>query len=205
MKRIALTGAPGSGKSALATALLPENTSYRPARRVRHIDGYADGLRSRTQWAFGYYGGWIANLAVAFERTTLEEQQARLMEMGDYPGEGEPVLITCGTLVDTIAYTAMTMNVNHVDESNPGENDYLRVSNTMHMLGMLFHDTWPGRYDHVFYLPTSSEQPLDRHLSVEIQAALNQLGTPYVELPLSFQEQLDVLATTLSDDAAPPA
>lgn len=199
MKRIALSGAPGSGKTDLANTLRDARADH-----TFVLDQYVEGLRDRTGWSYGYYGGWVANLNVALTRLTQETRES-LFAL-DYFDEGndEILQVTCGTLVDTIAYTATTMNVNHVDLVDAGNDDYRRVANTMTILGMLVHDTWPDHYDLTFYLETSSEDPLDQHLGREILAAFETLGIPYVPLPAGLDERVEMV-TDLLEPGEPPA
>lgn len=192
--KVALAGAPGSGKSALAHGI-----QQHFEQDVFIVDDYVEHFQVDQGWVCGILGGWIANLSIALRRLEMEDRDRRSLIIGE-----NPAYITCGTLVDTTAYAAATMSVHHRDAMISND-DYVRVSNTMHVLGMLFHDTWPGRYDHVFYLPTLDPDSVHQYLAREIDAALNTFEVPYHVLRGDPDERLaQALSFMGADEASTP-
>lgn len=188
MRRIALVGPPGSGKTELAHGIV-----QRMDGAWDLVDGYVEKLRDETGWAYGHWAGWIANLGVALRRMEVEERVWNSNAVG---------AVSCGTLVDTLAYAAMHMEIRQAS-SMPAADDYVRVANVMHTIGMLFNDTWPGRYDHVLLLaPAGDTGHLDDRLYETMESALEVLDVPYGEVRHGDQAIADALAT-INRDATP--
>lgn len=197
MKTVGLIGVPGSGKTELADEIF---THYAVeydgpiGGLVVKIDGYVESIQRLQGWACDVWGGWIANLSIALTRLEREEYERR-------SNEGDAVHVTCGTLVDTLAYAALSLNVRHRD-AEVSNDDYVRAQNVMHTLGMLFSDTWPNRYDHLFFLFRPDAPPAYAELQDAMTTALDTLAVPYVALPA--EDRIDLVTNHLDDEPAAP-
>ena len=186
--RIGLSGAPKSGKTELAVQLA-EHFGWDDPYPI--VDDYVEDLRADTDWAYGYWGGYQANLQVALERLR-KEIKVELSSKNK---------ITCGTLLDTCAYAA---NLTYI----PWENEIIdaretqRTEMVMHILGMLFIDTFPERYDHLFYLPTRSEEFFDKSQDEILRMAFNQFRAPHHALVTDQTQLADAIRIIESDEAS---
>ncbi len=130
---IALIGAPGSGKTKLAKKIAKYDSTF------KIVDGYVPKLEKRTNIALGYLAPLVPNLMVAAERLAAEHNARDKSEN----------VISCGTVIENIAYTAhhAIVLLDTVDDPVVAS---VRVNATMDAL-MLFLEAW--YYDYVFYLP----------------------------------------------------
>jgi hypothetical protein len=132
--KIAIIGAPGSGKTDVAVALADKF----PTGPTALVDGYVEELGNVTGFAYGHATGFTGNLQIAFERLRAE-QYARQNDR----------IITCGTLIETVLYTRLYAE----GRINAAPNEEIirelnRANNTAALYGQLIWDTW--RYDYVF-------------------------------------------------------
>jgi hypothetical protein len=153
--KIALLGAPGTGKSAIAKRavkilntlplgdLIGDQTNP-PGKQWKVIDGYVERLAKRT----GLFQEELAtipqNLAVITERWVLEaEAQNKHINT-----------ITCGSLYETIIYSSFTTLFTPMGE---GSLVYDQLFNQvmMHALGALEGSTYD--YDAIFWVPWTQE------------------------------------------------
>lgn len=156
--KIALIGTPGSGKTDLAHALDDATV----------IDDYAQEVAERGDWAIGFSGGYLTNLAVALERHSLERSV----------WESEGHTVTCGTVIESSVYMAL-----HFEESqrylNEGPDraaEMQRIQASMEIFACIFMDTF--KYDRVYYLPPVKAieeneermKKMDQHLQAAFQA-----------------------------------
>src|SRR4051812_40126539 len=91
--RIALVGAPQSGKTELAKQL---ETALSPRKAVV-VDDYVSELGNRTNLAFSHYANYLGNCQVAIARYNAE-CTAQLKQVA---------VITCGTVLETTVYSAL--------------------------------------------------------------------------------------------------
>lgn len=167
--RIALIGAPESGKSELATKLSE-------AFGVPVIDNYAIDLANDTHLWIGHASSYVPNLFIALERYKRE--------FGDDVSSGR---ITCGTAVETMAYCACYSS-RVKEDSSPDEIrlDTIKAATIMNAINFMMDEGW--RYDFVFYLPTKSERKMDRELDYAIREVLATLSIDHT--PLTDEDQL---------------
>lgn len=165
--KIALVGAPESGKTELAEQLSK-------ALGIRVIDGYANRLADETNLHIGWASTYVPNLLVALER--LKQEIVRW-------GAGH---ITCGTVVDTLAYCAVYSS--HVKEdSSPYQVrlDAFKAAAVMNSLNFIMDENW--RYDFVFYLPNKSPRKFAREHDYAIREVLATLSIDHT--PLTEEDQ----------------
>ena len=179
---IGIIGAPGSGKTELAKAL--EKETGLPV-----IDSYVERLEKRTNLALGYAAEFLPNFDVIFERFNLEREI-------DKDVEGH---ITCGTLVESICYSAMWAAdiVRIYDRTPQGPIQRARTNLVMDMAAMILSETW--NYDIVFYrpLPQRDEESLDLRLDYSIQDALPMLNIDHI--PLTDEDPIEQAITIVKE------
>lgn len=175
--RIAIIGAPGSGKSELGGRLSAH-------LRIPPVDGYIGRLEKRTGIAFGYLADMVPNLLCATER--IKAEYASMQEHGDS-------YVLCGTTVESAAYIA----IRAVEAMNYTDNigsERQRIQAAIDAATLLL-EGWT--YDHVFYLalPQSHEDEWDKRLDRSIQEALAMLRIDHTPLTSDdrFEEALAVI------------
>lgn len=164
--KIAIIGAPGSGKTAVGDGIGKTlgNTPY------GLIDGYAERWAEDSHFALGLLGGYVVNVGIALERIKAERQCA---------AESNSPIITCGSLLETATYASMSgvVSLDHASEEAEKEDQLRRIKATMNIFACLYIDTF--HYDHVFYLPPRAvKEPwnkdavmtFDQNLQVAFQA-----------------------------------
>lgn len=133
--KIAIIGAPGSGKSDLANEIGPQLGGTWTL-----CDDYAERACDEVDYVPGFNGGYISHLAVALKRIGIERSSP------DFH------IVTCGTLLETSVYAAMDLEV---QENYASELEYQtvirRTEAVMKTLAVLFNDEFD--YDYFFYLP----------------------------------------------------
>lgn len=160
--KIALIGAPTSGKSELAEALAKKlDGDY------TIIDNYIDDIGKNADLAMGIRATYIGNLYAMLGRVAAERKAQ---------SEGAENLITCGSLIESSIYATLeTLN-------NKSEPKLQRIGAFMTILGLLRQDTWD--YDHAFVL--SVEEPEDDTVAKAIDdtmfMAVNSFGIYYTPL-----------------------
>lgn len=159
MKRIAIVGAPGSGKSALANKIserIPPgpivigDTSW-PSGAI--VDGYAQRLSDDTDIALGHFAGYTNNLQVAFERLRWERGAEAQARQTDRPLAW---MITCGTLIETVIYTGFHSKSILTAPDDVAQVEILRAESVAYTLAQLTWDTW--EYDYVFVNPLAEAE-----------------------------------------------
>src|SRR5438105_13754832 len=96
--KIAVIGAPGSGKSKFARELRKNlNGSDHVDEKFGITDRYVEKLAKRTGLAFGHFAGYPENFMVIGER--LAAEYATGLQFQNQ--------IVCGTVIDTTVYCAM--------------------------------------------------------------------------------------------------
>lgn len=141
--KIGIIGAPGSGKTDLAAGIKDALTGK---CNFDIVDDYVPALSAATGIAYGFFANYIGNFQVAFERLTTEQRVSGSADQTD--------IITCGTVVDSLIYTAMYSQIAS-RQARDQRAEFARVSTAMSMFGMLVHDTLD--YDLLFYLPFTQE------------------------------------------------
>lgn len=183
MLKIALVGAPSSGKTALALAL-------RDTLGYEVIDDYIAGIEERSDNSLGHFASYLGNLQAAIGRWEAERRAHREAQ-GD-----NGAFITCGSIIETLVYNGVQALVQaHADSEamtlRAIQNDK-RSSLSMILLGIITHDTWD--YDHAFYLPlpddaSDEDKLVDKYIIETAETVDIQLTT----LPLTTEAQLPVV------------
>lgn len=151
--KVALLGAPGSGKSVFARKLARAMARDEGYSKPVIVDGYVEDLQEKTGYAFDYGSPYTQNLQLLFHRWTLE-QMARLK--GDS--------ITCGTIYETFIYCAINgLIMSDLKPNDPEEN--IKSRTAMTTLGML--ETMMYDYEAIFYLPYTKEEVEERGRSYD--------------------------------------
>lgn len=142
--RIGILGAPGSGKSAfaksLATAIRKERGAPPVLQPVKVVDGYMDSLIKRTGYAYDIFATYPQNLQIISERWTREQGAEK---------EGCDILITAGTLYESILYTGLRVNSDLALKADKTIQMQGRV--TMEMLGVI--QSQIATHDLLLFLP----------------------------------------------------
>lgn len=160
--RIGILGAPGSGKSsfgkALATAIRKERGETK-RQTVRLVDGYVNNLQKKTGYAFDIHGTLPQNFQIQFERWTREQEAEH---------DGCEVLITTGSMYETILYTALRSNSDLVlSKGDRAIQMHARIA--QEMLGVI--QSLTATHDLLFYLPYTDKVSAEKGRSYD--AAIN--------------------------------
>lgn len=164
MLRIALVGAPNSGKSELARQI---SESF-PNKKVEIVDDYIKEIEKRSDNTLSHFATYLGNIQAAIGRWEAERRISR--------DENPDVLVTCGTMIETIVYNGVHALIEHnVDGDELTlralQNDR-RASVSMTLLGIMNYDNWD--YDLSFYLPLEDgekwDEAVDRHISEAAEA-----------------------------------
>lgn len=192
MKTIALLGAPGSGKSRLATAIEEEYIKRDGSCEdcdtpVVIVDNYAQKVRDDGQYEIGLNGGYMANVSIAVQRYN-DERYA-------YHETKAKTVITCGTIIETSVY--LSMNFERMLHSATSDEDKLitaqRIEGTVKMLAVLYMDTF--RYTKAFYVPAMQVPDDQNWLTFErnLQAGFNAYNAPVAPILVENYEDEDDL------------
>jgi energy-coupling factor transporter ATP-binding protein EcfA2 len=181
MKKIALIGAAGSGKSDFAWALHSKLDSDEYESCVV-LDQYVEEFSGDTGLAVAQFATYVVNMQIAMERLRCE------LEVSTRYDENQPLehLIICGTLIDTTIYHAIN-SLALVSDGNQFDERALaldmRANVTAQWLGMMKRDTW--NYDHVFYLPLAKkdeEYSLAQIFDEQVEEACDAFEVKYTRL-----------------------
>lgn len=137
--KIALLGAPGSNKTEVALRLARNLNRDRTGLRWVVIDSYVDALEVRTGREYDMAADIPHNVQIMAERWTKE---AEALHRGDST-------ITCGSIYETIVYTALTRLTPPADEGELMQ--FMHEAQTaMQFLGLMEEMTF--NYDALFLL-----------------------------------------------------
>ena len=169
--KIALVGAPDSGKSELAQALALELNG-----EVAIVDDYVPRLEDRTDCKFGHFSDSVDNIIIFVERIVNERAADALNPQHR---------ITCGTIIENLIYASLWATTATAIAKGDDLNEEMERSINVARIGSQFiWDTW--RYDLVFVLPLPSEkrQPdaWDTILDDRLLEGLESFFIPYKAL-----------------------
>jgi hypothetical protein len=202
--KIGILGAPGSGKSEVASRIA-RNLNREHNGRWRVIDGYVQRLGDRTGRDYGRDADYPHNVQIMAERWTLE---AEALHQGYST-------ITCGTMIETLIYSAL------IDLTTLHDPDRLHYAQTsMGFLGYMEDQTF--NYNALFWLPfdepTASEQhsweavvnakipdvaeARFRFLNV-LEGTTRQKVTYALEVIRNIRDSYDATQASASDDEPP--
>lgn len=160
--RIGILGAPGSGKSTftqkLATALRAERAQNK-RQTVRVVDGYVKNLQKKTGYAYDIFATYPQNYQILFERWTREQEAEH---------EGCEVLLSVGTIYETILYTALRVNSDIVLKE--GSTVQLQGRAAMEMLGVT--QSLIATHDLLLFLPYGNKTLAEKGRSYDV--AINE-------------------------------
>lgn len=188
MLKIGLIGAPSSGKTELAQALIK---ALEP-KKVAVVDDYIEAIQDRSDVALSHYATYLGNMQAAIGRFEAERAASK---------DDPDVLITCGTLIENAVYTATlafsTAKAFDQDAAYRAASDG-RASLTMMWLGAMRVDV--GDYDHLFYLPLEDTSErwnaiVDEHIPESAEA----LNYRYTNLPTTRDDRVAAVLQELLD------
>lgn len=189
--RIAILGAPGSGKTELAEALKPKLEG-----KTQIIDNYVEQIGAECDLAMGGEATYIGNLYVALGRYA-RERKAR--GCGCYAN-----IITCGTLIESSVYA--TLNA-MTGMSKPDEQsaNWTRITNFMNILGSIYQDTVLAEgegYDQAYVLShvIKNQDPVAEQVDKSLFMALNTFNFAYTPLEGSLDQKLEAILADLEDE-----
>lgn len=189
---VGLVGVPGSGKSRLAYAI-------ESAYGMEIVDNYAQRLSSDYDLALGPYANYVTNTMVAMERQKVEHENRR-----DLDKDG----VTCGTLIDTLAYAALLIEYHNMQITTPQQQGIIaRETVGSQMIHLMIQDTM--RYHTYFYLKLAPEievpgqEPKFDNYTRSLDNAMGQiiqsLGVPVVEVRSgTVEQQMETVAEALA-------
>lgn len=188
--KIALVGAPNSGKTELAQQI----QQALPERSLQIVDKYVEDLQKHTGLAFDHYANFHGNAMIALRR--VEEELNRTSVLN--PDGGLEVLVTCGSAIETTVYSAF-FALSNSKTGNPGVNamNDKRTFTAMTWLGTLAHDTWD--YDYAFYVPYDGKDDWQLIVDEHIAEAAESLGVKLIDLPLARDLRLAKVEETLQN------
>jgi hypothetical protein len=175
--KIALVGAPGSGKTELGVWLTgAEKYAWSGPffKRAIFLDGYVERLRTRTDLELSHMAGYTGNFMIAFERLALETGI-----MNNYKPE---YLFTAGTLLDTLCYAQL-----HGAHAPTQTGELARLQTAMNALGMFMTDTFD--YNIVFRLHRKQRDDFpswDNALDDIYPQALDMFFISYHDIPVDW-------------------
>jgi adenylate kinase family enzyme len=167
--KIALIGAPGSGKTDLAKKLAEKYDA-------NILDDYVENIGKESNLAMADQASYIGNLYVILRRIAMERW---LIEK-----EPDKNLITCGTLVESSIYATVEA-LRYQTEVHQ-----VRIIEFMKMLGLIIQDTWD--YDHAFILNLDEDadsESVAGNIDASIFMAVNSFGLHYTPLTGDTEER----------------
>jgi energy-coupling factor transporter ATP-binding protein EcfA2 len=153
--KVAILGAPGSGKSKLAKKLATHMAKDDGFKRPAIVDNYMGNLEGKTGYSYGVGATPQQNLQIIFYRWTLEQEvENRGLDS-----------VTCGTLYESFLYAVLKSKLlEEVEGVNPV--DMIQERTTMEAIGMLERTIYD--YDAIFYLPYDGQTILEKGRSYDI-------------------------------------
>jgi energy-coupling factor transporter ATP-binding protein EcfA2 len=173
MIKIALLGAPGSGKSKLARSL------SRKLDDVGIVDGYVDKLTKLTTQKYGANTSFVQEIQVLGARWAAED--AAIAQ--------HTCVITCGTIYESIIYASSVQPWAHNEQTLL--EDHVYIQTVMSALGAMATKTFD--YHALFYLPWESEgeHSWESVVNAKIPEVLNGLGLAYVTLTGTNKQKVE--------------
>lgn len=178
--KIALVGAPGSGKTELAQQI---NKALN--RSFQCVDNYVEELETETNISFSHYANHFANAMVVCKRVAKERNVEDVLN----PDGGLEVRVTCGTILETTIYSALFALSNA--DTGVGQINLIndkRAQIAMTWLGVAALDTW--EYDYSFYCPYDGNDNWQGIVDENIPEAIDALGVKITKLPDAREERL---------------
>ncbi len=192
MNSIALIGAPGAGKTKLASAIADEliksdGQCAECNTPVAVIDGYAEKIRDHGSYEIGLDGGYMVNVAISMERYNLERTATY--------GRAK-TLVSCGTVLESAVYLAQhferTLQLITEDEERIQEAQ--RIEASIKMLAAIYMDTF--KYHRAFYVPPLAPNTEDRWAAFDrnLQASFSAYNAPVIPLLIEeFEDEEDLI------------
>lgn len=179
--QIHLSGAPGSGKSALAESLCRPlvGRGYQP---LQVIDNVQLDIEERFDLAVGMGGGWLADFCMAIERIgQIREAQAR----------GTECFIVCGGLAESACHTSINAEISEGQYAYQVATTITPVYPLLRMsLGV--HPT--------FLLPYVDDEVIfHKAISINMPLALEALQVQYTVLPEGIDAQVQTILQVIDD------
>lgn len=197
--KVALLGAPGSGKTKVGASLV-RRLNHEFPRSFRLADCYVDALTHETGHTFGgdlTYDAYRHNLQVLAQRWVIEDKWTH---RGFHT-------ITCGTIFESMIYSAAYSTRLHTitDEQLLMEESY-SAQVFMSMLGVMAARTFD--YDALFYLPLEGDStPWGRVVDDKLPEVLEGQMKYAVVLTGTHKQKVDfatdVIARILRASQAP--
>lgn len=191
MIKISIVGAPGSGKSAfsrdLASAL---RTQDKKDKKVNKVDGYINDLTKKTGYEYGISATYPQNMQILFQRQTREQEAEH---------KGCDVLITCGSIYETILYTAFRGNIDLVLEKQKGIPLEARV--IMESMGAIHSMTITS--DIILFLPYTKKMISNKGSSYDVEVdnklpeVLEEFFRPMTTLRGTLKEKTEYALNTI--------
>jgi energy-coupling factor transporter ATP-binding protein EcfA2 len=178
---IALIGAPGSGKTTLAHAVRDaivrdDGTCEECFTPVEIIDKYAEWVSHHGDYAVGYDGGYMTNIAISTERYNRERRALQRAK----------TVITCGTVLESAIYLALNFEARAQYREGLSQDDQLqearRIESTLKMMACIYMDTF--KYRKVFYLPPNGGDDRTRLFDRNLQASFQAFNAPVTSLAM---------------------
>lgn len=148
MVEVALLGASGSGKSKLGVAVVNQFYGEDKDPFDALVDDIPENLGAFCDMPYGVFGDMYVNQWIHFARET-QEGQSRVMDV--------PLLVTCGTIIDTICHAHVYME--QFDDAIPSKN--MQFLAEIGMLGYQQLIVWGAtqfKKDLVYILPLKEPQ-----------------------------------------------
>lgn len=187
--KIALIGAPSSGKTELAQQLATEL----PDCQV--VDNYVKTVEDRSNIVLGQWGTYVGNMQVALARWEAERMATK---------QSAPNVVVCGSIIETGVYEAIEA-YSLAEVSNASERLQLdaRAGCTMTWFGIFKNDTYDC--DHAFYLPLPEDHQdkFEALVDNQIAEAADAFEIEYITLSADRNARLqEVLGVVRENDGA---
>lgn len=193
MNKIAIIGAPTSGKSNLAIRLAEELDG-----KTAIIDNYIDEIGREADLQPGIDASYIGNL---FFITGRYGRERKAWSCGCYD-----TTISCGTLIESSVYATMN-SMALAKESGQEATNWTRITNFMNLLGSFYQDTLGTEgYDYVFV--SSLEEPdvntIEGQVDRNLFMALSAFNVGYVPLTGTNDEKIKTMLETIKGSNEQP-